>query len=277
MKVTATIARSIAAAQEQAKEIAFSDQEKAKLRWAAGLPLSKMEDAVAFLAQKKPPPWVYAAWDFIRQCHLSPRHSDEEMHHSVRRRYRRRCDWTIREQTTAMAMATSQEYSVEEIARTVGRTAKAVRRKLARCAVRCAKPEGYSARQLADILQVHRRLIQRWEQLGLKRESGGEGGKPEAGSRKCRIEHEAVKEFFLSDEGQFEAEHLDVYSFRKLVELLGVDPLQQRYEEERRKAELKCAADAQRKREKRAAQRNLTATAGPVVAEDPSAAVARAG
>lgn len=277
MKVTATIARSIAAAQEQAKEIAFSEQEKAKLRWAAGLPLSKMEDAVAFLAQKKPQPWVYAAWEFIRQCHLSPRHSDAEMCHSVRRRYRRRCDWTIREQTTAMAMATSQEYSVEEIARTIGRTVKAVRRKLERCAVRCAKPEGYSARQLADILQVHRRLIQRWEELGLKRESAAEGGKSEVGSRKSRIEHEGIKEFFLSDQGQFEAEHLDVYSFRKLVELLGVDPLQQRYEEERCKAELKCAADAKRKREKRAAERNLNSMAGTVAPEDPSVAATHAG
>ena len=176
-----------------------------------------------------------------------------------------------------MAMATSQEYSVEDIARTVGRTVKAVRRKLERCAVRCAKPEGYSARQLADILQVHRRLIQRWEEFGLKRESAAEGGKPDVSSRKCRIEHEAIKEFFLSDQGQFEAEHLDVYSFRKLVELLGVDPLQQRYEEERRKAELKCAADAQRKREKRAAERSLNSVAGAVVSEDRSAATAPAG
>jgi hypothetical protein len=69
-KLTAAMIRSISEIQEEAKEITFSEEEKIKLSWAAGLSVRKMEDMVGFLSKQRSQAWVYAAWEFIRQCHL---------------------------------------------------------------------------------------------------------------------------------------------------------------------------------------------------------------
>ena len=243
-RLTAAMIRSISEIQEEAKEITFTEEERIRLRWAAGLSVRKMEDTVGFLAKQRSQAWVYAAWEFIRQCHivLSPKQRGDNSRRGYR--YRRRNDWTIPDQQAAIAMARSHEYSIQEIARALGRSEKAVRRKLARCSIRCVVDDGYSARELAEVLHIHRGVIQRWKSLGLVG----------TGSGRHYIRCEDLQDFFARNAGLKEAEQLDIFSYRKLVGVLGSDPLKDRYEQALKKAQDQNEADAKRKREKRARQ-----------------------
>jgi hypothetical protein len=87
--------------------------------------------------------------------------------------------------------------------------------------------DAYSARELGEVLHIHRGVIQRWRSLGLIG----------TGSGRRYIRCEDLQDFFAQKAGLEEAEGLDIFSYRKLVGVLGCDPLKDKYEQALKKAQ----------------------------------------
>ena len=125
MKLSAKATRTIAAIEEQARDIQFPAAVETELRQAATQGREAQELAVAIATKNKPQTYVVAAWKVIDDA------SKEASAPAKRRRpYRRRAAWTMRDQQTALSLAASGDYSVAEIARKLGRSEEAVRHKL---------------------------------------------------------------------------------------------------------------------------------------------------
>ena len=252
IKLSAKATRTIAAIEEQARDIQFPAAMETELRQAATQGREAQELAVAIATKNKPQTYVVAAWKVIDDA------SKEASAPPKRRRpYRRRTDWTTLEQRTALSLAASG-YSNAEIAKNLGRSKKAVRVKLRRCGFNTEPLHGedsVSQRQLAEALQIHRRVIREWEALGLSSRSKVEHVTSTGVVRVVRrgfIEQEALERFFETSSGVAAASRLDGVSLQCLTTLLGYDPVERDNKRQIAAAEHKNAIEAQRKRKKRA-------------------------
>lgn len=250
MKVSVTVARAMAEAEEQASDIRFPPSTEHQLRYAAAQSRTEQELAVAAATKNKPPAYVLAAWKLI--------HESGKSCHAEKQRYRRKSDWTLREQQVALALAASGK-TLAQIATTLGRTHNAVRLKLRRCGLPHAQgsrdPDLLTASQLAKKLHVHRAVIRQWEDSGLS--SRDKVKYTSLGAARLRrtgfIEHQCVESFFKTLDGIAAASRLDNVSLQQLTVLLGFDPCQMHYEESVEAAKRRSTQDTERKQKARIA------------------------
>lgn len=242
----------MAEAEDQASDIRFPSNVEYQLMHAAGQSQTEQELAVAAATKNKPSAYVLAAWNLIHDKQRQGRRARN------RRAYRRRVDWTLREQQVALAMASGGK-TVAQIATTLGRTRNAVRFKLRRCGLPNVKDsrdvDSYSGCQLAELLQVRPAVIRQWEDLGLSSRPKAEENCMSSGHFRLRrtgfIEYQCLESFFKTSDGIDAASRLDGMSLQKLTTLLGFDPCQINYDRSVEAAKRKSTQETERKQRAR--------------------------